>query len=153
MSMITRLVYARRGPFKRFVKEALALYGVEIPSGVEVGSGLRVMHRGFGTVIHPNTTIGKDVTIFHDVTVGRGDPWVAAEHARMGRVYLDDGVTLCPGARILCTTGDLHVGRGTVVGANAVLTRSTGINEIWAGIPARRLSIRAVENAGLRGEA
>jgi serine O-acetyltransferase len=36
----------------------------------------------------------------------------------------------------------LRVGRGSVVGANAVLLESTGENEIWAGVPARRVGTR-----------
>ena len=31
----------------------------------------------------------------------------------------------------------ISIGKGTVVGANAVLTCSTGENEIWAGNPAK----------------
>jgi len=36
----------------------------------------------------------------------------------------------------------LRVGRGTVVGANAVLLESTGENELWAGVPARKVGLR-----------
>jgi serine O-acetyltransferase len=37
---------------------------------------------------------------------------------------------------------ELVVGKGTVVGANAVLTQSTGEYEIWAGIPASKIGAR-----------
>jgi len=36
----------------------------------------------------------------------------------------------------------LKVARGTVVGANAVLLESTGEEEIWAGVPAKRVGFR-----------
>jgi serine O-acetyltransferase len=44
---------------------------------------------------------------------------------------------------VLCKQGVLRVGRGTMVGANAVLLESTGEDEIWAGIPARCVGKRA----------
>ena len=44
---------------------------------------------------------------------------------------------VCTGAKVLGADGLLYLGSGTVVGANAVLTQSTGENEIWAGIPAK----------------
>lgn len=142
MSLISRLVYLRRSPLRRVAKELLALYGVEVPSTVEVGPGLRVLHRGFGTVIHGSTHIGRDVTIYHGVTIGRADPWVHGSMSQMDRVVVGDSVVLCPGAKILCKAGTLTIGAGTVVGANAVLTQSTGRNEIWAGAPARKVGTR-----------
>jgi serine O-acetyltransferase len=41
------------------------------------------------------------------------------------------------------------VGRGTVVGANAVLARSTGEWEIWAGSPAKCVGTRPIPDAAL----
>lgn len=141
--MISRLVYLRRSPLRRVAKELLALYGVEVPATVEVGPGLRVLHRGFGTVIHGSTHIGSDVTIYHGVTVGRADAWVNGSQSTMERVVIGDGAVLCAGAKILCKTGTLTVAPGTVVGANAVLTKSTGPNEIWAGAPAKKIGERS----------
>lgn len=138
MSLVTALIYRRRSRlFGRLVQEALALYGMEVPAAAEIGPGLQVFHRGFGTVLHPYTTLGADVTLYNGVTIGRADPWVPQERSAMRRVVLEDGVTVCAGAKIVCKTGVLTVGAGTIIGANAVLTTSTGPNEVWAGIPAR----------------
>lgn len=126
------------------MKELLALYGVEVPAEVEVGKNLRMLHRGFGTVIHPRTTIGDDVRIYHGVTIGRGDPWVPGDEARMDRIVIGDGAVLCPGAKIICSEGTLTVAPGTIVGANAVLTKSTEPNSIWAGVPARPVGQRTI---------
>ena len=62
----------------------------------------------------------------------------AKEVCSGGRYCIDieDGVFLCTGCVILCKSF-LVVDRGTVVAANAVLTCSTGENEIWAGVPAK----------------
>ncbi|WP_042430547.1 hypothetical protein [Streptacidiphilus anmyonensis] len=143
MSLVTKLIYARRRPLlKRVVQEVLALYGVEVPAAAEIGPGLLVFHRGFGLVLHPRTTLGADVVLYNNVTIGRADPWVPQQLSRMERVVVEDGAVLCTGARVICKEGVLTVGRGTVVGANAVLTRSTGPDEVWAGVPARRVGFR-----------
>lgn len=49
---------------------------------------------------------------------------------------------LCAGSRIICSKGLLIVGEGTIIGANAVLTQSTGDYEIWAGVPAVKIGKR-----------
>lgn len=147
MSLVTSLIYRRRSRLlRRPVQELLALYGVEVPAAVEIGPGLRVFHRGFGLVMHPYTTIGRDVVLYNGVTIGRADPWVPQELSPMRRVVVEDGAVLCTGARVLCKSGVLTVGRGSIVGANAVLTRSTGAGEIWAGAPARCVGVREAES-------
>ena len=78
---------------------------MEVPAAVEIGPGLAVFHRGFGTVLHPYTTIGADVTLYNGVTVGRADPWVPQERSAMRRVVLEDGVVVCAGAKIVCKEG------------------------------------------------
>ncbi|MFD8599925.1 hypothetical protein ACFV1L_33450 [Kitasatospora sp. NPDC059646] len=143
MSLVTSLIRLRRSRlFGRLAREALALYGMEVPAAAEIGPGLTVFHRGFGTVLHPFTTLGANVTLYNGVTIGRADPWVPQEESPMRRVVLEDGVVVCAGAKIICKSGVLTVGAGTVVGANAVLTRSTGPGEIWAGVPARKVGVR-----------
>jgi serine O-acetyltransferase len=62
-------------------------------------------------------------------------------------VDIGDDVILCANASVLTSHGRLLVGRGTVVGANAVLTRSTGEWEIWAGNPARKVGDRTPHSA------
>ncbi len=46
---------------------------------------------------------------------------------------MEDDVILSPGAKVIGGDGWLHVRRGSVIGANAVLLEFTGENEIWAG--------------------
>ena len=47
-------------------------------------------------------------------------------------IDIEDDVFLCAGCVVLCKE-HISIGKGTVVGANAVLTCSTGENERWAG--------------------
>ena len=89
---------------------------------------------------------------FQFIDIGRNDPDKKALRARKSEyveiykpftkslfegIEIQDDVILSPGSKILCKEGILKVRNGTVIGANAVLTESTGEWEIWAGIPAK----------------
>ena len=106
-----------------------------MPRSVQVGEGFELVHGGFGVVVHPNTTIGKNVKIYPGVNLGRADIHKPIEESSFEGFVVEDRVILAAGAKILCKKGTLRVGSGTVVGANAVLLESTGANEIWAGMP------------------
>ncbi|MEJ2706560.1 MAG: hypothetical protein P8074_02990 [Anaerolineales bacterium] len=143
MDFYTRLVYARRRPFVgRLAYYLLKFLGVEIPASVQVGRDLLLEHGGFGVVIHSNTIIGERVKIYPGVTIGRADIYRPAERSEFERVLIGDDVILSPGCKVLGKRGVLQVGRGCVIGANAVLLQSTGENEIWAGAPARKIGQR-----------
>ncbi len=116
----------------------LKLIGVEIPLSVRIGSGLVLAHWANGLVVHNSTVIGDDVRIYQGVTIGRGD--VHIHRHRKIKIVIQNGAILCAGAKILCTGDMLVVGENSVIGANSVLLNSTGNNEIWAGIPARKIS-------------
>ena len=132
------LVYARSWPLVgRLAYYALKLLGVEIPRAVPVGPGFELAHGGVGVVIHSKSSLGAQVKIYPGVTLGRADIHRPIEQSRFQAIVIEDDVILAPGAKVLCKEGVLCVGRGTVVGANAVLLQSTGEDEIWAGVPAR----------------
>lgn len=134
----TSLVYVRRLPLLgKLAYFALKILGVEMPLSVQIGEGVQVEHGGFGIVIHSKTRVGSRVKLYPGVTVGRADIYRPADQSRFEGVVIEDDVILCPGAKVLCKEGVLIVGRGTVVGANAVLLQSTGEGELWAGMPAR----------------
>jgi serine O-acetyltransferase len=143
MDVYTALVYARRWPAAgRLAYLALKLLGAEIPRSVRIGRDFLLEHGGFGVVIHSRTTIGDRVKVYPGVTVGRADIYRPVERSRFEGVEIGDDVILAPGAKVLGKEGILRVGRGTIVGANAVLLQSTGEGEVWAGIPARCLGKR-----------
>lgn len=134
----SQLVYARKIPFfGEIAYFTLKLLGVEIPRPVIVGEHLELAHGGFGVVIHPKTIIGKRVKIYPGVTLGRADIYRPAEQSSFKGIVVEDDAILCPGAKVLCKEGVLRIGRGSVIGANAVLLDSTRENEIWAGVPAK----------------
>jgi serine O-acetyltransferase len=143
MSIYERLVYVRKSRwFGKLAYFLLKLLGVEIPRSVKIGPGFLLHHGGMGVVIHPKTVIGANVGIYPGVTLGRADVYRPAAESRFEGIVVADDVILGSGAKILCDQGILRIGRGTVIGANAVLTESTGENEIWAGIPANKVGER-----------
>lgn len=140
--LVSKMVYWQRLPIVGVLIELLLKSrGTFLPGTVEVGRGLRLLHAGRGVVIHPRTVIGEHVALFHNVTVGRARPWIREDR---GTVEIGDGVIVCCGAVIMVPTEGqvLRIGRGAVVGANAVLTRSAGDYEIWAGNPATKIGVR-----------
>ena len=140
----TSLVYARSWPILGCLAYyVLKLLGVELPRSVPVGRNFELAHGGFGVVIHSRSIIGDRVKIYPGVTLGRADIHHPMESSLFEGIVIEDDVILSPGAKILCKAGVLTVRRGSVVGANAVLLGSTGENEIWAGIPARCVGVRA----------
>lgn len=138
-----RLVYAREwkvlGGLAYYL---LKLLGVEIPRSVRIGGDFELAHGGFGVVIHPNSVIGDRVKIYPGVTLGRADIYQPISQSDFKGITIESDVILSPGAKVLAKEGELVVGQGTVVGANAVLLTSTGEGEVWVGIPARRTGIR-----------
>lgn len=148
-SLVEKLVYARRWPvIGRLAYYGLVLCGSDIPRQVRIGKNFKLPHWGLGVVIHNLTTIGDSVCIYSGVTVGRADTHSKSE-SRVEGIVIEDDVVLGTGCKVLCRKGTLTVGRGTVVGANAVLLQSTGEYEVWVGIPARCIGKRDISDADI----
>lgn len=122
-------------------RSILRLMGCELPRGVKLGNNIVLKHNGLGVVIEHRTIIGHRVTIFQHVTIGGANVY-ALPLIEDFSVIVEDDVVLGAGAKVLAKQGVLTVGRGTIVGANAVLLQSTGEFEIWAGIPAKKVGER-----------
>lgn len=141
--LTTRLAYASKQPvIGKLAYLALKFLGVELPRPVPIGIDLEIAHGGFGIVIHSKAQIGNRVKIYPGVTLGRADIYKPASESRFESIVIEDDAILSPGCKILCKDGTLRVGRGTVIGANAVLLESTGAGEIWAGMPAKLIGKR-----------
>ncbi len=134
----TRLVYTRQKKLTgKLAYYLLKLLGSEIPVSVPVGPGFILEHGGHGVVVHSKAKIGANVHLYQGVTLGRADIYLPSELSKFVGIEIGDDVILSPGCKVLCREGVLKIGRGTVIGANAVLLESTGEYEIWAGSPAR----------------
>jgi serine acetyltransferase len=124
----------RRGARRsaRLVKALnFALFKTIIPPELEAGDGLELGHHGFGVVIHPNTTIGRNVFLGHQVTLGTD-----VELRDPRRMRIGDNVTVGAGAIVL---GPVEIGSGAVIGAGAVVTGDVPANTVVVGVPARPL--------------
>ena len=105
-------------------------FGSEIGLAASVDGGLYIPHP-YGIVIGV-CTIGRDVTILQNVTIGRkgrSDP---------GGPRIEDGAWLAAGAVVL---GDITIGRNSIVGANSVVMHSVPADSMAVGIPARVLPV------------
>ena len=141
--LYTRLMYARENAFYgRAAYYLLKFLGAEIPLSVKLGEDCLLVHGGYGVVVHPDTTIGNRVKIYPGVTLGRADIYKPAQESKFVKIEVDDDVILSPGVKVLGGQGVLRIGRGAVVGANAVLLESVGEGEMWAGVPAKKIGNR-----------
>jgi len=105
-------------------RRLLLKYGLELMVGAEIGGGLYIAHP-VGCVLMADR-VGENVTVVASVTFGmRNEPvWPT----------IGDEVFVGTGARIL---GGITLGRGAVVGANAVVVHDVEPGVTVVGIPAR----------------
>ena len=96
--------------------------GIDIHPGAQIGGGFFIDH-GTGVVIGQTAVIGRNVRLFHGVTLGALSVRDAAgQRGRKRHPTLCDGVVVCANATVL--GGDTVVGEGSMIGANAFVTAS-----------------------------
>lgn len=107
----------------------LLLFHCHIPYQLEAGEGFELGYWGMGVVIHPRARIGRNVFVAQGVTIGgRGEG--------RGLPEIGNDVFVAAGAKIL---GEIVVGDGSVIGANAVVIHSVPPRCSVGGVPARIL--------------
>ncbi len=119
----------RRGaylPARTISQAARFVTGIEIHPGATLGPRLFIDH-GAGVVIGETAEVGRDVTIYHGVTLGGTSLAHGKRHPTIG-----DRVTIGAGAKVL---GNLTVGDDSRIGANAVLVRSVDDHSVVVGVP------------------
>lgn len=94
----------------------ILLFKVEIPARAVIGPGLVLPHP-MGIVLG-SASIGRDVTIFQNVTVGARS--FDGAYDLTSRPVIGDGATIGCGAVLL---GPIKIGPGVAVRANALITR------------------------------
>jgi serine O-acetyltransferase len=113
--------------------------GIEIHPGATIGRRFFVDH-GMGTVIGETATIGDDVTIYHDVTLGGVSPGDdvkgSLRHPQVG-----NNVIIGAGAQLL---GPIKIGNNARIGSNAVVVRDVAAGATVVGIPARAVNEKSV---------
>ncbi len=100
--------------------------GIEIHPGAKIETGFFIDH-GMGVVIGETSEIGKNVTLYHGVTLGG----VSLEKGKR-HPTLEDNVVVGAGAKIL---GAITIGQGSRIGANAVVVKTVPENSVVVGVP------------------
>lgn len=102
-------------------------FGADLNPGTIYGAGLYFPHT-VGIVIGHGCVIGKNVTILQQVTLGR------KVRGEQSGPQLGNNVAIFAGAKVL---GNISIGSGSIVGANAVVTKDVDHNQIAVGVPAK----------------
>lgn len=105
-----------------------ALTGIEIHPGAVIGRRFFIDH-GMGVVIGETAVVGDDVMLYHGVTLGGRSSSRGKRHPTV-----EDGVVVGAGARLL---GDITIGAGAQVGANAVVVKDVPPGAVVVGVPGR----------------
>ncbi len=111
---------------------------LRIAERVIIGSGANIRAAGGEISIARNSMLGQQVSLIasnHLISSEkpyRDLPW---DETKVGisieeNVWIGAGVTVLPGCAI---------GKNSVVGAGSVVTKSIPANEVWAGIPAKKI--------------
>ena len=119
--------------------------GIEIHPGAQIDGGFFADH-GMGVVIGETSIVGRNVTLYHGVTLGGVMPAVNSESQRCVKRHptLEDNVIVGAGAQIL---GPVTVGAGARIGGNSVVIRDVGAGQTVVGVPAKQLGQRRVDDS------
>ncbi len=105
-----------------------AVFQCDINPAVPIGRGLFLDH-ATGLVVGETATIGDDVSILHDVTLGGTGKDHGDRHPKIA-----DGVLIGAGAKII---GNITIGHCARVAAGSVVLQAVPNNVTVAGIPAK----------------
>ena len=107
---------------------------MDLPMRTSIDEGLLIAH-SVGIVCNEAARLGRNVTIFHGVTLG-GAASIAADGTRgtMMAPVIEDDVWIGPNATIV---GGVRIGRGSRILANTMVTRDIPARSMVAGNPAQ----------------
>ncbi len=137
LKLVARLI----SEFARFTT------GIEIHPGARIGRRLFIDH-GAGVVMGETAEVGDDCLIYQGVTLGGTSLKKEKRHPT-----LEDHVMVSAGAAVI---GPVHIGRGSRIGAGAVVVSSAPPYSTIVGIPGKviegesaRQDVMALEHAKL----
>lgn len=105
---------------------------IDLSWQTEIGGGVAIIH-GWGLVVNQRSSIGKNVTLFHGVTIGQRDR-ISREGKRLTEYpVIEDEVNVGPHAIII---GGVTIGRGSRIAGGAFVTESVPPYSVVLGNPA-----------------
>lgn len=124
------------------------LAGVEFPWNTIVAPGLALTHAR-GIVVNSRTTIGRNVTLFHGVTLGQRDQ-VLSDGSRLSHCpIIGDDVWIGPHAIVV---GGVTVGRGSRIAGGAFVFEDIPSRSLVMGNPAKIIKTNCKPDVGNRVE-
>lgn len=102
-------------------------YHCQITPGAEIDSSVSFPHP-FGITIGMDSVVGKNCTIYHNVTIGQKD-WKYP--------VIGDNVTIYEGAVIV---GDVKIGNNSIIGPNSIVITDVPDNSIIVSSPSRKIN-------------
>lgn len=108
--------------------------GVIIEDNVDIGSNTSIDRGSLGnTIIKTGVKIDNLVHIAHNVVIGKHSV-VIANSMIGGSVIIDDYSWISPSVSLI---NQIKIGKNTLVGMGAVVTKNIPDNETWVGSPAK----------------
>jgi serine O-acetyltransferase len=121
------------GPFLFLARPWLGPHDIHYRA--DIGPGLIVLHPSLGVVVSLATVAGRNLVLTGGNCIGARRP------VRHGDIVLGDGVSLGANAVVL---GPVKIGNNVRIGAGAVVVRDAADNEILVGVPAAPIGARVV---------
>ena len=129
---LAHILYQLGAPLvARIISElAHSATGIDIHPGAQIGESFFIDH-GTGVVIGETATIGDDVTMYHDVTLGGVAPGDSAKGS-LRHPQIGNNVIIGAGAQLL---GPIYIGDDARIGSNAVVVKNVGAGATMVGVP------------------
>ena len=129
INLIYKMQNAQNHHIKTLYRKILRLvYSCEVTPSCKFGRNIEMSHNGLGCVIWA-TEIGDNTTIWQNVTLGSGKGQYPDVFPKIGK-----NCKIYTGAVVI---GNITIGDGAIIGANAVVTHDVPENTVVAGVPAR----------------
>lgn len=133
----SEIIVRVRSPFSQIPGQ------LTIAPRVLIGSGANIRAAGGAITIGQNSMLGQQVSLVasnHLIASTKPYRDLSWDESKVGvviaeNVWLGAGVTVLPGCAI---------GKNSIVGAGSVVTKSIPNNQVWAGVPAKK--IREIED-------
>lgn len=118
-----------RAPLALYTQSRIsARFAVDIHPAARIGAGVLLDH-GSGIVIGETATLGNNVSVLQNVTLGGTGKEKGDRHPKVG-----DGVMIGAGATVL---GNIRIGEGAHIAACSVVLKEVEAGAIVSGVPAK----------------